>query len=670
MPVRLQVLYLIAFSLALGILVVTRRAGRAMAGYAALLGVNLMLVLMLIGTGRFSGPAFWIAVGCFSLLVLVPSALRALQYRALAADRFDWALRLAWLRELVQPGAGVSREREMLSAVALARQGQTQAAIDHLESWAGRGGRGRLFEAQEQIVAILMMERRFEDAIAYGEALGPQAVNRPLLCAGLVRAYAEVGDLERSADAQRRLEAGPAGTDPGASDVLNQARLFFLAHVGEAEAVASLIGPGSGFLPALSEKSRAYWRGVALMRAGRVDSARAELLRAQAIAGPDEERFRAAIRERIAAGPGEAAPEDVTRLAREVALRARVHRGVPRGGRMLRVAPITVGLGIVLALIWLLVEIGGSSADSWTLIRAGAHFRPAVGAGDLWRLVSATFLHGGLLHLALNVYALFAFGRFVERLYGSTRFFVLYMASGVTGFVASFVFGRAPLSVGASGGIFGMLGAAIAILLVRRARWPEGWRRGMLMNFALLAAINVAIGFTMPIIDNAAHLGGLATGVALGVLLVPDGVLGSGGLARAIVTASAALALAAVGYGAAGTLRANPATLLTRLPTRTSQLGAVLLRHPDYWFVERRGAEEALIDLSGAVGFLAGHADPTEAQREIARELPKDEDSPFELACRRLAAGPTFCLRFSTSGRVAYLPLLATLAATSRAALP
>lgn len=667
MPIGLQVLYLIAFSLAIGVFVVMRR-GRAMAGYAALLGINLLLVLMLIGTGRFSGPAFWIAVGCFSLLVVAPALLRALQHRALAADRFAWALRLAWFRELLQPGAGVSREREMLSAVALARRGETQAAIDHLESWASRGGRGRLLEAQEQIVAILMMERRFEDAIAYGEALGPEAMNRPVLCAGLVRAYAESGDLARSAAALRRLEAGPAGTDPWASDLINQARLFFLAHVGEAEAVSSLIATESGFLPALSEKSRAYWRGVALMRAGRVDSARAELLRAQAMAGADEERFRGAIRERIAAGPGEAAPEDAVHLAREVGLRASVHRTVPRGGQLLRVAPVTVGLGILLVLVWALVALGGSSTDSWTLIRAGGHFRPAVRAGDLWRIVSATFLHAGPLHLALNVYALLVFGPFVERLYGSTRFFVLYMASGVAGFVASFTFGRAPLSVGASGCVFGMLGAAIAILVVRRGHWPEGWRRGTLMNFAFLAAINVAIGFSMPMIDNAAHLGGLTTGVALGLLLVPDGILGSGALARLVVGASGALAMAAVATGAGGVLRTNPATLLTRLPTKVSRMGAVMLVHPDPWFVERRGEEEALIDLSGAVGFLAGKADPAEVQREISRQLPDDDDAPSELACRRLAAGPTFCLRFPKSGRAAYLPVLARLAATSRAA--
>jgi len=655
---------MIAASLAWGVWVVSRRGGRALVGYATLLGANLVLVVTMIGTGNTQGARFFIAVGGFIMLVIVPSLLRALTRRAMSAERFGLALRLSRVRELLQPGAGGSREREMLSALALARQGRTQEAIGMLEGWGARGGPERLLEAQEQIVALLSMERRFPDAIAYGEALGPAATRRPVLCAGLVRAYAEVGNLGRAAELLERLETGPAGTDASATELVNQARLFFLAQVGEADALAYLLSPNSGFLPSMPAKVRAYWRGVALMRAGRVDAARAELLRAQALAGSDEERLRAAVRERIAAGPGEPASEDIVRFARGVALRARVHRGLPHGS-IRRVAPLTVGLGVLLIALTALIEIGGSSGDLWSLIRAGGLFRPAVGEGDWWRLVSATFLHGGWLHLGLNVYALIMFGRFVEPLYGTARFFVLYVASGVIGFWASFRFSATPLSVGASGSIFGLLGAAIAILLARRGHWPEGWRRSTLGTFAFLAAINIYIGFKLPMIDNAAHLGGFASGLVLGVLLVPGGLLGSGVAASWVVAILTTGSLLAVACGAIGTLRTDSKTLLTRLPARTSQLGSVLLRHPGYWSVIPR-PEQALIDPAGGEGWL-GAGDPRDAARKPRRALWGD-DIDFEVSCLRLAVGPTFCMRYPASARAAYLPVLSALASTSRPA--
>jgi len=665
----LVILLIIAVSLGWGLFTLARRGGRAMAGYTVLLGANLLLTVMLIATGTFGGPLFYFAIACFVLLVIVPSVLRGAIRRAMAKDRFDLALRLSRVRELLQPGAGGSRERVMLSAVALARQGRTEAAIDSLETWAQRGGPERLLEAQEQIVALLAMEQRFEDAIAYGSALGDAPTRRPLLAAGLVRAYAEVGDLRRSAEMLRRVEEGPAGSDLAAANLLNQARLFFLAHVGEADALAYLLSRDSGFLPSLPAKTRAYWRGVALMRAGRTDAGRAELLRAQAVAGVDEDRLRASIRKRIAEGAGEPAPEDVVRFAREVAVRARVHRALPTSGRVVRVAPMTIGFATAIVLIFALVEIGaGSSTDPWTLIRAGAHFRPAVRAGDLWRTVSATFLHGGLLHLVLNTYALYVFGRFVEQLYGSARFFVLYVAAGAIGFVASFYYGKAALSVGASGCIFGLLGAAIAILLVRRGRWPEAWRRGTLMTFAFLAAINIYIGFSLPMIDNAAHLGGLGTGLVFGMLLVPGGILGSGRAGRAVVALLATASTLAIGYGSVGTLSSDPERLLTRLPSVESRLGSVVLRHPAYWSVERDEVTAALVDPAGALGLVVGDVDPREAEREIQGERVVDAGS--ELACRRLAAGPTFCLRYSRTGRAAYLPALDVLAKTARPAEP
>jgi rhomboid protease GluP len=127
------------------------------------------------------------------------------------------------------------------------------------------------------------------------------------------------------------------------------------------------------------------------------------------------------------------------------------------------------------------------------------------------------FLHGGLLHLAFNGWALFQLGSLLELLMGSPRMILIYFASGIAGSLASATFTQAP-SVGASGAIFGLLGALIAFLLRRRgALTPQG--KSILMQLLFWAVINVFFGFSEAHIDNSAHLGGGAAGLLFGFLL-------------------------------------------------------------------------------------------------------------------------------------------------------
>jgi rhomboid protease GluP len=179
---------------------------------------------------------------------------------------------------------------------------------------------------------------------------------------------------------------------------------------------------------------------------------------------------------------------------------------------MLRRTPVTLLLLIAIAIGYLLPLVGGDP-----ITEAGANFGPAIRAGEYWRLVTSMFLHGGLLHLALNAWALFQLGTLMELLMGSPRTLLVYFASGIAGSLASATFTQRP-SVGASGAIFGLLGALIAFLLRRRgALTPQG--KSILMQLVGWAAINVFFGFSAQGIDNSAHLGGCAAGLLLGFVL-------------------------------------------------------------------------------------------------------------------------------------------------------
>lgn len=152
-----------------------------------------------------------------------------------------------------------------------------------------------------------------------------------------------------------------------------------------------------------------------------------------------------------------------------------------------------------------------------TLTAAGANGPAAVAQAEYWRLVTSMFLHGGILHLALNGWALYQLGGLFEIWLGSLRLVAVYFASGIAGSLASVLWTERP-SVGASGAIFGLLGALIAFLLRRHQALTPG-AKSLLMQLVMWAAINVFFGFSTPGIDNAAHLGGFAAGLVLGLVL-------------------------------------------------------------------------------------------------------------------------------------------------------
>lgn len=147
----------------------------------------------------------------------------------------------------------------------------------------------------------------------------------------------------------------------------------------------------------------------------------------------------------------------------------------------------------------------------------------AVAAGEYWRLWTVTLVHGDLLHLFFNMYALFLAGPVVERWYGSILFVVFYLACAAAGSVASFVFGGDIPSVGASGAIFGLFGVLLAAGKVHHP--IDRASRGLVQQLGVLIMINLVFGFASAgTIDNAAHLGGLAAGLWLGAMLRPTKV--------------------------------------------------------------------------------------------------------------------------------------------------
>jgi rhomboid protease GluP len=153
--------------------------------------------------------------------------------------------------------------------------------------------------------------------------------------------------------------------------------------------------------------------------------------------------------------------------------------------------------------------------DGQVLLQLGAK-APYILAGQWWRLVTAMFLHAGLLHIGMNMWCLVDLGPEVESLFSTTKFTVLYLVTGVAGFILSFLWSPNGMSVGASGAIMGLIGILIG------ASFHHGHMGKAYRSQLWKWVIYIAIFGLIFAVDNAAHFGGLIAGLALGYV-VPEG---------------------------------------------------------------------------------------------------------------------------------------------------
>lgn len=222
------------------------------------------------------------------------------------------------------------------------------------------------------------------------------------------------------------------------------------------------------------------------------------------------------------------------------------------------VAPVTTAMLVANMLMfgvsWMALAAEGKGAGMAILWGVGgeATFRLGmsipwpylVETHEWWRVVTAMFLHGGLIHIGFNMMALMQLGPPLEELYGSWRYFFLYVISGAFGFVASAFTDH--FSLGASGAVLGLIGALLAVTSKRGGAYMRELRSRLISNLVIL----FAIGFFFRIIDNYAHGGGLLVGFVLGKIFVDRQPMNAterrnaallGGLAGIVIIASFAM---------------------------------------------------------------------------------------------------------------------------------
>jgi len=171
--------------------------------------------------------------------------------------------------------------------------------------------------------------------------------------------------------------------------------------------------------------------------------------------------------------------------------------------------------------VFVLTCLAGGSENN-VLIAFGAKLNSLIASGQYWRLITPIFIHAGLIHLLVNSYALYALGPSVEKLYGSSKFVVLYLATGIASIAASYFFpwvNADEPSVGASGALFGLIGVLTVFGFKYRDELPGQFKKAFGARLIPIIILNLMIGLIIPIVDNSAHLGGLISGGILAAVI-------------------------------------------------------------------------------------------------------------------------------------------------------
>src|SRR5579884_1873823 len=188
----------------------------------------------------------------------------------------------------------------------------------------------------------------------------------------------------------------------------------------------------------------------------------------------------------------------------------------------LRDYPVTTALLAINLTVFVGMVVTGQKLIDFTpqaCLQWGGNYGPWTLNGDWWRLITAGFVHGGLLHVAFNMWCLFSLGQLSERLFGRFQTFFIYLLTGVGGALLSIAHNPKNLEVGASGAIFGIAGAVLAGVKFGNLNISAGEKRSLVSSMIFFVSVNFILGAGLlgGNIDNFCHLGGFITGLLVGV---------------------------------------------------------------------------------------------------------------------------------------------------------
>lgn len=600
-------------------------------GAAVLAGLGLYAHRQEEGAG-WMGVAGAVGLGAGTCLLVIGPLLRGLGRWFAASEHLGIARRILDLAELLAPGSGIADEKALIGAMQEIRDGHIEQTVDALTAAKDRAPAEARIAIDERIAMLYLAAYRWSDAIAHAEAnlwsalpVVPEpdpdaSIERPALplrralgvappvWVELLGAYGRTGDLDRAAKMLARLEDVCEGREDAAVWI-HRARMMFLALAGRPAAVQALVQPRQA--RHMNAAARTYWLGLAHEHKGD---------RAAATAAYEKARKRSRGRQgdlidQALANLAKADGVPVTLSDEANAVVARIEAAplpaqirVPTPPRSYATWGLTSSMLAIALVITLAV---GATNDVGVLMRSGAMVRGLVDGGEWWRIFSCVFVHVGGLHLLVNVIGMAFVGKLTEEVFGTARTFALFGVAGFAGSVASYLASPAGISAGASGALFGLLGAVFVELTWHRKRYRTAWKRGMGMALAVVIVAQVGYGFMYPVIDQWAHGAGLIAGVLFGAILSPHAPWAKAGLQLGRMIAVLALAFFVV--AGARVARTSIYESFRRLPHYPANIG-VTIAAPAAWLL----SDGELAEPDGLVIVTAKRVPLTDAPSQMA----------------------------------------------------
>lgn len=336
---------------------------------------------------------------------------------------------------------------------------------------------------------------------------------------GLDAALATQGPLSAEV-AQRLIDRGRAKLDVGESALAVPDFQRVVGHEDAAITGAALLGLGDALYRLDDEPhARATWEALTRLRENPSTYRAWRNLAGVLVREGDLNRAIDAYREADRRAPA----EDKAEIAARLGWLAKETGNTGAANRYFAQSRGTAGLGLSAIFIAVTALISIVAESSPNLLEILWLSRSDIQEGELYRLASVTLVHGGFLHLFLNMYALYVVGPIVEQAWGKRLFVVFYLLTAISASTASFIMSPGP-AVGASGAIFGLVGVIFA---GTRAHHPmlDRRARAIVPQLGMFILINLAFGFLAGgMIDNAAHIGGLIAGLWLGFVVPPGKV--------------------------------------------------------------------------------------------------------------------------------------------------
>ncbi len=467
-------------------------------------------LIVLVGTGLSyllaPGIAGFLGGGLWALLLLVPSVAERKIARLLVERRYRAALRLLLVRRILHPWNGAGPLPFLLRVLEIARAGQLPAALDRLAKTRTPTTIAYTYALTDDWSALAEWCRR-----------DLTVTNEPAVRALYLRALGETGALEdlawsfaaRSQSLEPRLTVSPSHA---------QELLYLFAFAGRTAALTQLF---TGALSGLPRPHQQFWLATAELANGETGKAVACLTKLCGQTGDAIlEQSIARRLARVAEFPRAQVSPATEKLLHGLMAETTSALAMPGSRQVDR--PIAVWTFIILNLAMFGAELlYGGATNGLTLHRLGALEPQAVLRNhQYWRLLTALFLHYGVLHILFNLYALYLLGPALERMIGSVKFALGYLLSGLgssAGVVLLSVLGltHADQLVGASGCVMGVIGISAGLLL-RHRQSPLAGRR--LKEILAIVAFQTIFDLSTPQVSLAAHLSGFSTGVLIGLV--------------------------------------------------------------------------------------------------------------------------------------------------------